>query len=528
MPHRSFASDLPDTPVGQNTRRDFLARSATGLLGLSAGGALANMGAPAAAGEVSEWLSVKDFGAKGDGVTDDGPALIRMRDYIRQDRSKPYKIFFPAGHYRYTNNRWLAHVGSVTLDAAGVKFQCIDAGASDANTRPLNTHSILQNFGDNPFPIGTYDVGKLFKSATRGASIIALVNLADVAKFSVNDRVILLGFDQQFQISYPPNMRYFEWKRITSISSATGALTFDTPLVHDYDANWPDFTYDATLGVVVGRPRVLSLDRPLFVYPRYVEIRGAEFLFNPSQPSDQTNGLVVAADTLVLRGCIHHGWTWPSENRKVLYEDCAFDGNFDGDKICDEVSLLRCTVRGVLEAFTGVNRLIIENCDIVGGYLNISPRRALVQNNRIRMPAGEPYGAIRSHYASWPVELLECYDNAITHDGSLLYAINNGFLKTFTVSAVGARNEILLANTAFYRDEVVRDLMPGFVVTNAAGTSRGSLTRIGWNGTQWVLEGTWQAPVQAGETWTFSNIKTLQERGTTFVGGVRPLVCCQP
>jgi hypothetical protein len=510
---------LPPPGPPHDDRRGFLAKAAA----LGATAALpAGLASPAAA-EPTEWLNVPDFGARGDGVTDDGPALIRMRDYMRQDRSKLYIVYFPPGHYVYTNNRWLAHIGAVTIEGEGAKLQCTLADASEPNTRPINTQSIFMNLGDAPWPIGmTYDVGRPLQSAARGAGSIRLVNAADAETFRVGDRVLLHGFDQQFVNSYPPNLRYFEWNVINSISLTSGELMLATPLTHDYDASWPDFTYDAALGLVVGRPRILSLDRPMFVYPRHVELIGAEFLANPLQP-DASNGLVIAADTLVLRNCIHHGWTWPSENRRVVYENCLFDGHIEGDKICDEVSFLRCTVRGVLHAFTGVNRLTIDDCDIVGGYLNISPRQALVQNNEIQISAGEPYGAIRGYYGAWPVAVLACYDNVITHDGSLLYAINNAIARALTVSAVGASNEIVLEATPFNRDEVVRQLMPGTVLTNSAGTNSGTVTRVGWDGAQWVLEGTWQAPVQAGESWQFNHIGTILERGTTFVGGDRPL-----
>ncbi len=61
--------------------------------------------------------AVGEFGVVGDGATDNAAALIAMRQALRQDTSKLYRIFFPPGDYRYTNNRWLFGIPLFILDA---------------------------------------------------------------------------------------------------------------------------------------------------------------------------------------------------------------------------------------------------------------------------------------------------------------------------------------------------------------------------------------------------------------------------
>jgi len=46
-------------------------------------------------------ISVKDFGAKGDGITDDTSSLQQARDYITA-QSQPSMLVFPAGIYKYS------------------------------------------------------------------------------------------------------------------------------------------------------------------------------------------------------------------------------------------------------------------------------------------------------------------------------------------------------------------------------------------------------------------------------------------
>lgn len=51
--------------------------------------------------KLRESVSVKDFGAKGDGTTDDTAAIQAARDYISTAAYK-YKLIFPAGIYKYS------------------------------------------------------------------------------------------------------------------------------------------------------------------------------------------------------------------------------------------------------------------------------------------------------------------------------------------------------------------------------------------------------------------------------------------
>lgn len=48
----------------------------------------------------AEVLSVRDFGAKGDGVTDDSQAFVKALEAARQLDGKPVKIYLPTGTYR--------------------------------------------------------------------------------------------------------------------------------------------------------------------------------------------------------------------------------------------------------------------------------------------------------------------------------------------------------------------------------------------------------------------------------------------
>ncbi len=74
-------------------------------------------------GPFKSWLDVKkDFGAKGDGISDDTDALQRALDAIRSENSKAAVVFIPAGTYRITKTLQLvrkAHAESQHIIVIG-------------------------------------------------------------------------------------------------------------------------------------------------------------------------------------------------------------------------------------------------------------------------------------------------------------------------------------------------------------------------------------------------------------------------
>jgi hypothetical protein len=52
--------------------------------------------------KLREWVSVKDFGAIGDGVTDDTAAIQAAVDYLK-DTTRGGTLLLPAGTYRVTS-----------------------------------------------------------------------------------------------------------------------------------------------------------------------------------------------------------------------------------------------------------------------------------------------------------------------------------------------------------------------------------------------------------------------------------------
>lgn len=466
-------------------------------------------------------LRAVDFGVLGNGQVDESAALLRLRDRMRADRSKHYVVQFQPGTYRYTNNRWLFGVGSVTLRAHGATFVCTMASAGDQNTRPLNANSIFQDHGDRHWPDGMrYHTGYLIRTTKPGDRSVRLSALADARNIRPGARVLVHSFDQMWE-GFPPNLRYFEWNQVTAVNSSTGTISLASPIRYEHDETLRDGVVNAALRI--GKARIMLLDRPNYQLPERIEIEGATFPRNPTQSATDSNGLIVAADTLVMRDCRHNGLVWPSENRVAIYERCVFD-EIEVDKICDRVEFLNCTINHKIIAATGVNTMVVRNCEIKNGYIGLSSRRVELTGNTIRTAPNDPWGAIRTYYDIYPVEMIEAVDNRVVTDGMLHFAINPGFSRQLTVTARSANNGIVLADNADTRNWVIQQLTKGSRLMLRGTQTMGRVTRIGWTGSAWVINGDWPVTVAPGQVWEFCHVQAVRERGTQSVGRVTQVV----
>ena len=59
--------------------------------------------------------------------------------------------------------------------------------------------------------------------------------------FTVGGWALIAGFDLQGGIGFPSNPAYFQYVHITAINSATGVISFDTPLTDTYKSTWPNY-----------------------------------------------------------------------------------------------------------------------------------------------------------------------------------------------------------------------------------------------------------------------------------------------
>lgn len=240
-----------------------------------------------------------DFGVVGDNSTDNSTALQTMRTFLLQDTSQLYRVYFPPGIYRYSNNRWLWGVQRVIIDAYGVSFMGTANLGLSIDNGPAYTGDpfIISNAG--PQASGaTYSSGFRFNTAAIGATTVSMATAGQAANFAAGNRVLIHGYEQQpFEQGYPPNMRYFEWNVVASVNTGANTVTFETPLSFSYDTRWWDVTWGS---MSIGKPRIINLDRANYHFPKFIHIKGATFLANDTSPSAPGNFFQFPAERLIM------------------------------------------------------------------------------------------------------------------------------------------------------------------------------------------------------------------------------------
>ena len=338
-------------------------------------------------------IIAEEFGVRSGKNWDQTAGLLRLRNHMVTNHNVHHHVTFRPGVYYYSNNRWLSNIGSATLIADGCTFTNILSDAFDANNRPFNVNGIFQDHKDQPFPQGvSFHSGIRIRSAAAGALVVRLSDPAEADMLAAGMRVFVYSFDQQWN-GYPPNLRFFEWRRVVAVEKITGAIILEAPLRFGHDSLLPDTPIDPAFGPTVGSARILPLERRNYHYPEILEIIGATFARNPNRPSSDAGGLVVAADTLILRDCRHEGALWPSENRLALYERCHI-ASVEVDKLCARVEFRNCRFDSPVIGATGVNELVLNGCEI-HGHIAVSPRVARLPEigSSSAMIHGAPYAA---------------------------------------------------------------------------------------------------------------------------------------
>lgn len=403
----------------------------------------------AAAQVESQWndaeariITVSAHGIKGDGVTDNAEALIKLRDkLIAEDRAAHWHIIFPPGHYLTTNNRWIYGLLRVRLSGYGAKLQNISTLRYVNDYNPFPRQGMFSRMGDiassgppNGERTEMFVSGDEIETAAAGSQNIVLASPEPQEVYRAGDRVLIHGYAMQ-NSGYSPNLRYFEWHRIASVSGRTVRL--EKPLEYRYNRDWPDFLYDTSgtragftsPAVSFGKPRVLLLDdrRQVvgrYFYPEIVIIEGFEFLPNPYAKT--TKKIAVPARYVLLKDLVLSGDESYSigvrESQLTVIDACDIANVIEFDKVAVKAVVTGSRIRRMqtkqphaLKSGTGVEEIEIHGNTIDGRVNVVALKRLRVTGNRIdarHLPNSPQWGAVSFYNGQFGGDFAEVTGNS--------------------------------------------------------------------------------------------------------------------
>ena len=491
---------MPGMP-GLASRRRFLAGTGLAALGLGSG-----LSPPAAAtdpGSDSEWLSVADFGALGNGISDDGPALRSCGDYMRAAgvRGCLYTVHFPTGNYLVSDGFALANISRLRIAGNGSTLKNITGFIPGLNHPTLllgrqSAWKIPGSVSDLNDHQGTADGGYLLAAATSPTSVTVSLSPTDVggtdingrAKWLVGDLALIYGRAGQDN-GYPPNPQQFRFAYVTAVNATSGTLTLDRAVGESFDParfTTRGFYAQGAGGSLVpggyGPARIVNLTARLF--SDYIEVNDLEILGkSPTSPYTDDHGVLQASAYEVVCNDLSGFMISANVAASVTFNNVD-QVLLEMDKVVESWVMRDCTFRdragvgsdGFLGVGNGIMSLDASSVTVNNQIMALRPRRQVWRNCRLRLGSNaatnylDPY----SHGGRIELDGVELVANgaanSIQHAG--LFAANRRYFGTsFAVTNSGGTTvKVTLAGITAIADEMRYPPGMPFVAWNAVHT----------------------------------------------------------
>jgi len=470
--------------------------------------------------------------------SDNATQMIAMRNYMAANPTVAWTVKFEPGVYRYSNNRWTMGVVNLTILANGVSFQNIFTPTFGVDAIPLRTinyfYAADQDIVGSP-SVSTINTGYLINTASVGNETITLSTPAESSNFNTSDYILIYGFDQQFS-GFPPNCRYFEYRKAISINATTGVITLNTKLKNAYDAEWWDAIDFSGVGTgYVGKARALPIKNPFDSITDKLTIQGASFLANPNAPQtagyDYMNLASVMNVEFIDVNCDAINSFNASQNIKVFLSGGSYRCDFELDKLADEFKCRNVrfdaedsSVVYGMSAATGLNTVDIEGCVLENRIINLTPRDLVICNNEINNSGNTPVGTsscvIGGYYSAFPFHSVTINDNRIrsglAYSGDTFFATAAPSYSITPSSASGTSIVIPADATA---QTILTNLDIGQVLVRDDGLYSGTVTRIYKSSTNIIVDGTWGVTPSPANAWLFHIYRNVSVNNNSILAG---------
>lgn len=445
-------------------------------------------------------LDVMMFGIVGDNVSDNWPALKRMRDYMRA-YPRSWRITFGPGTYLYSKNYWAKGINDLTINAYGATFHCNSTDPFDFNKADfVGNGGTFEPWGYENYATAT-NFGSLIQSATAGSEAVTCLTVSQAGGYSVGSKVLIWGFGTQ-NGGFPPNPRYFEWNKVVSANPGTGLITLAYPLRNSYDQNWHTYAADGT-----GAPYITNLSRIDFTQCERLVINGGYF-GTGALTSSSLCMLLTGYDYVELNEVGLDNFV-PSICGRVVLNNCILR-NGEPDKIVRSLEIVGGQIQNV-QAYTGVEEVVLRGGVVVLGNCTFYPHRLIVDGAHFsnNNAAGAAVIRISGGWASVGVDIRQA--RFTIWDVSLSALIETGADTSFTVSSVTSNTKVLVScanDTAF--ETIYQQLRIGFTYQLLNGSKRVRIKKIyDADASHVAIEGQWTAVPVGGEVYHGSTIQHI-------------------
>ena len=316
--------------------------------------------------------------------------------------------------------------------------------------------------------------------------------------------------------SYPPNFGFFEWNEVDSVDTENNQITLTKSVQFTYRDDWPEFEYYS--GQYGGQAAIIK-DRTM----RSLTIRDGLLIPNPNAEGLEGKSFYVSARTVLLENLEAPGIYYaPTCSEMHTAKNCEFLfvevdkclGNFQMDR---SVIHNQPETKYSVTAGTGARRIALLG-NTINGSIIVSPFDNLViRDNTINATATSSFdeGVIKPYPSFGATKTAIIEDNSIYYDADYDAIISLYAATELTVASVDGTSIVLAINDANIRK--IGWLRAGSFLHKADMSKYGRVTGIVENAGDFVLSGTWPAPV-AAEVWCCYRYEDLQTARNILIG----------
>lgn len=320
------------------------------------------------------FVNIKDFGAHGDGVTNDVGAFNAFNAWART-QTGAVVLVMPPGTYAGINS----NAGGGCDFFVGIKDLTIYAyGATIGIMRGCNGLVVLPS---SP----TVVWAQLGAQANQGSTSGTLATPSQASQFAVGQWVCVSSLEMQ-SAGFPPNWYYVDYVKITAINTSTGVISFSEGLMYTHKITYPDTTVPPGAS---GHAYPGSNGGPATVFKLVPEWDSTVKIFglsiNAALASGPSLETILTMRRMRCVDCTFDCQIAPSQSLYSTFENCNFTnvtGSYfvEVDKNISHARFINCRIHQMLIQSASVD-MVMDGCHI--GNLSYNARNLDLRNSYI-------------------------------------------------------------------------------------------------------------------------------------------------